>query len=128
MNRFNCLTSRNDYIMFVFLRKQAIINKSKCFVCELFFFFKNMTIINFFARNNFLLLHDLMNFSEKIANAMNIDEAICCENILITCFASCLDMRCDLRNTIQIFSCKDCLWRFVLVILLDHLIVSVLTV
>ncbi len=49
--------------------------------------------------------------------AMNINETICCENILITCFASCLDVNCDLKNAIQIFSCKNFLWRFVL----DHL-------
>ncbi len=57
--------------------------------------------------------------------AMNIDKTICCENMLITCFTFCLDVRCDLRNAIQIFSCRNFLWRFVLVILLDHLIVSV---
>ncbi len=47
---------------------------------------------------------------------MNIDKMTCCENMLITCFAFYLDVRCDLRNAIQIFSCRSFLWQFVL----DH--------
>ncbi len=39
-------------------------NENKRFVFELFFF-ENMTIINFFARNNFSFLHDLVNFSKE---------------------------------------------------------------
>jgi hypothetical protein len=64
MNRFNCLTSQNDWMMILFLQKQAIINENKRFVCKLLFF-ESITIISFFARNNLIFLHDLVNFSEK---------------------------------------------------------------
>jgi hypothetical protein len=64
MNHFNRLISRNNWIVLVLLKKQAIMNENKCFVCKLLFF-ENMTIISFFVCNNSLLLHNLMNFSEK---------------------------------------------------------------
>jgi hypothetical protein len=58
-------------------------------------------------RSNLLLLHDLMKFCKQIIIAMNTSqwaffdkillvviniETNCCENMLITCFASCLKM------------------------------------
>ncbi len=91
--------------MLVFLKKITIINENKRFICELLFF-ENMTIINFFVRSNFFFLHDLMKFCKRIIVAMNTDqwasfdenlfaavniETNCCESMLMTCFASCLE-------------------------------------
>jgi hypothetical protein len=106
MNRFRRLTSRKDWFVLVFLRKQMIMNENKRFIDELLFF-ENMTIISFFARSNFFLFCTIWwnsvnksllwwiqinEFSdENLFAAMNI-KTNCCENMLITCFASCFEM------------------------------------
>jgi hypothetical protein len=51
-------------------------------------------------------------------------EIVCCENMLITCFAFCLEMwNVIWKMRFRFVSCKNCLKWFVLVIMLDHLIV-----
>jgi hypothetical protein len=62
--------------------------------------------------------------SDEILLAVVNTETNCCENMLITCFASCLEMWDVIwEMRFRFVSCWDCLWRFVLVIMLDHLIV-----
>ncbi len=62
-------------------------------------------------------------FDEVLLAVVNI-ETNCCESMLITCFASCLEMWDVIwEMRFRFVSCWDCLWRFVLVIMLDHLIV-----
>jgi hypothetical protein len=49
----------------------------------------------------------------------------CCENMLITCFAFCLEMwNVIWEMRFRFVLCRNCLRRFILVIMLDHLIVS----
>jgi hypothetical protein len=86
-------------------------------------FFENMTIISFLLAAIFLFLHDLMGFCERITVAMNV-ETNCCENMLITCFASCFEMwNVIWKMRFRFVFCWNCLWWFVLVIMLDHFIV-----
>jgi hypothetical protein len=128
MNRSRRLTSRKDWIVLVLLKKQTIMNENKRFVYELLLF-ENMTIISFFARSNFSFLHDLMRFCKKIHYCDEYElintEIVCCENMSITCFASCLEMWDVIwEMRFRFVFCKDCLKWFILVIMLDHLIVS----
>jgi hypothetical protein len=99
-----------------------------------------MTIISFFARSNLLFLHDLMRFCKRIIVAMNtsqwafFDEILlvvmnietnCCENMLITCFTSCLEMwNVIWKIRFRFIFCWNYLWRFVFVIMLDNFIVN----
>jgi hypothetical protein len=104
MSRFRHLTSRKDCIVFVLLKKQAIMNESKRFVCELLFF-ENMTIISFFARSNLSFLHDLMRFQRRFTVAMNV-KTNCLRKYVdnvdnVFCVLS-RNVKCDLKNAIQI--------------------------
>ncbi len=126
MSRFSRLTSRNNWIMLVLLKKQAIMNESRRFVCELLFW-KNMTIISFFARSNLLFLHDLWSSSNQ---RFIVDDERASEFLLkinywddllweYACNVFCVlsrNVRCDLRDTIQIFSCRSFLWLFAVII------------
>jgi hypothetical protein len=105
-----------------------------------YFFFKKHDDYKFFARNNFFLLHDLMRFCKRITLAMNTSqwaffneillvvmnvETNCCENILITCFTSCLEMWDVIwKMRFKFIFCWNYFWRFVFVIMLDHFIVN----
>jgi hypothetical protein len=63
-------------------------------------------------------------FNETLLAVMNI-ETNCCENMLITCFASCLEMwNVIWEMRFKFVSCWNCLWRFVFVIMLDHFILN----
>ncbi len=63
-------------------------------------------------------------FSDEILLAVVNTETNCCESMLITCFASCLEMWDVIwEMRFRFVFCWDCLWRFVLVIMLDHFIV-----
>ncbi len=95
------MTSRKNCIVFVFLKKRTIMNENKRFVCELLFF-ENMTIINFFARNNLFLLHDLMRFQRRIIVAINV-KMNCLRKYVDNVFCILFrNVRCDLKNAIQI--------------------------
>jgi hypothetical protein len=64
-------------------------------------------------------------FSDRILLAVMNIETNCCENMLITCFASCLEMWYIIwEMRFRFVSCWNCLWWFVFVIMLDHFIVS----
>ncbi len=92
MNHFNRLTSRNDWIVLVFLRKQAIINESKNSICELLFF-REHDDYKFFRsqQSRFFCTHNL---TKRFINAMNTDETICCENMFDNVF--CVLSRCEI--------------------------------
>ncbi len=52
-------------------------------------------------------------------------ETVCCENMSITCFAFCLEMWDVIwEMRFRFILCRNCLKWFILVIMLDHLIVS----
>jgi hypothetical protein len=109
-------------------------------VLLLIIFFREHDNYKLFARSNLLLLHDLMRFCKRITLAMNTNqwtffdeillavmniETNCCENMLITCFALCLEMWDVIwKMRFKFVSCWNHLWRFVLVIMLDYFIVS----
>jgi hypothetical protein len=63
-------------------------------------------------------------FDEILLAVMNI-ETNCCESMLITCFASCLEMWDVIwKMRFKFVFCWNYLWRFVLVIMLNYFIVS----
>jgi hypothetical protein len=67
-----------------------------------------------------------MSFSNKNLLAVNT-ETSCCESMLITCFAFCLEVKNVIWEMRFKFAlCRDCLKRFIFVIMLDHFIVSFL--
>jgi hypothetical protein len=52
-------------------------------------------------------------------------ETVCCENMSITCFASCFEMwNVIWEMRFRFVLCRNCLKWFILVIMLDHLFVS----
>jgi hypothetical protein len=64
-------------------------------------------------------------FSDEILLAIMNIETNCCENMLITCFASCLEMwNVIWKIRFRFVFYWNCLWRFVFVIMFDHFIVS----
>jgi hypothetical protein len=63
-----------------------------------------MTIINFFARSNLFLLHDLMRFQRRFTVAMNVKTNCLRKYVDNVFYDLSRNVKCDLKNAIQICS------------------------